>query len=262
MYKIGEFSVLSKTTIKTLRFYEKKGLFYPTKVDENSYRYYEANKLLELSKIIALRQIGFTIEEIKQVLKGAKLDEFLSKKLIEIENLQRENDFKISRIKYLLGDKSMKYEVIEKVLPEYIVYYKEGVIKSLQDASEFILTSATECLKTNPQIKCVEPDYCFMEYLDREFKEENVRVRYSQAVTSFGADNDTIHFKQLKPSRAICIYHKGSYESLGDAYAFIMKYIAENELKITDCPRERYIDGAWNKENVEDWLTEIQVPVK
>lgn len=140
MYKIGEFSVLSKTTIKTLRFYEKKGLFFPTKVDENSYRYYEANKLLELSKIIALRQIGFTIEEIKQVLKGAELDEFLSKKLIEIENLQRENNFKILRIKYLLGDKSMKYEVIEKELPNYIVYYKEGVIKSLQDASEFILS--------------------------------------------------------------------------------------------------------------------------
>lgn len=41
-----------------------------------------------------------------------------------------------------------------------------------------------------------------------------------------------------------------------------MKYIAENKLKITDCPRERYIDGVWNKENVEDWLTEIQVPVE
>ena len=100
-----------------------------------------------------------------------------------------------------------------------------------------------------------------MEYLDREFKESNIRVRYSQAVTSFGTDNDTIRFKQLNPSRAICIYHKGSYESLGDAYAFILKYIAENKLKITDCPRERYIDGVWTKENVEDWFAEIQVPV-
>ena len=40
MYKIGEFSVLSKTTIKTLRYYEKEGLFIPSFVDENGYRYY------------------------------------------------------------------------------------------------------------------------------------------------------------------------------------------------------------------------------
>lgn len=39
MYKIGEFSILSKTTIKTLRFYEKEGLFLPSLVDENDYRY-------------------------------------------------------------------------------------------------------------------------------------------------------------------------------------------------------------------------------
>ena len=39
MYKIGEFSILSKTTIKTLRFYEKERLFLPSLVDENGYRY-------------------------------------------------------------------------------------------------------------------------------------------------------------------------------------------------------------------------------
>lgn len=262
MYKIGEFSVLSKTTIKTLRFYEKIGLFFPSKVDSNGYRYYETSKLLELSKIIALRQIGFTIEEIKQVLKGANFNQLLSNKLEEIEKLQKENIFKISRIKYLLGDRSMKYEVVEKMLPEYIVYYKEGILKSFSEASEFILSSAKECLETNPKIKCVEPDYCFMEYLDRQFKQENIKVRYSQAVTSFGKSNESINFKKLKPTKAVCIYHKGSYENLTDAYAFIMKYITENNLQITDCPRERYIDGVWNKENVEDWLTEIQVPVK
>lgn len=41
-----------------------------------------------------------------------------------------------------------------------------------------------------------------------------------------------------------------------------MKYIEENGDEMVELPRERYIDGIWNKENVEDWLTEIQVPVK
>ena len=105
MYKIGEFSTLAKTTIKTLRFYEKEGIFVPSFVDENGYRYYKSDKLLELSKIIALRQIGFTIKEIKQVKNGAKLDDLLLAKFNELKTIQFENNFKISKIQYLLGEK-------------------------------------------------------------------------------------------------------------------------------------------------------------
>jgi effector-binding domain-containing protein len=42
----------------------------------------------------------------------------------------------------------------------------------------------------------------------------------------------------------------------------ILKYIEDNNFEITDYPRECYIDGIWNKENTEDWLTEIEVPIK
>ena len=41
-----------------------------------------------------------------------------------------------------------------------------------------------------------------------------------------------------------------------------MKYIEDNKLEIIDFPRECYIDEIWNKENIKDWLTEIQVPIK
>jgi len=263
MYRIGEFSVLSKTTIKALRFYEKEGLLLPSFVDENGYRYYEANKLLEVCKILSLKQIGFSIKEIKKVLSGvANFNDYLNGKLVELENFQIENMLKISKIKYLLGEKNMKYEVIIKELPEYIVYYKEGIIKTYSDASEFILKSGEECLRLNPKIKCVEPDYCYMEYLDGAYKPENIKVRYSQAVTSFGIEDEKIKFKKLEPTKAVCIYHRGDYCNLNEAYGFIMNYIEENKLKIKDFPRERYIDGIWNKQDVNEWLTEIQVPVE
>ena len=262
MYKIGEFSTLSKTTIKTLRYYEKEGLFTPSFIDDNGYRYYESNKLLELSKILSLRQIGFSIEEIKQIKNGANLNNLLQSKQKELENIQTEINLKLSKIKYLLGEETMEYEVIIKDLPDYKVYYKEGIVKSFNNLTEFILSSANECLATNPNIKCVEPDYCFVEYLDGEFKDIDIKVRYSQAVTEMGTPNETIKFKQLQPVKAVCIYHKGSYENLGKAYAYIMKYIEDNNLKIADFPRERYIDGMWNKDQVTDWLTELQVPIK
>ena len=57
MLKIGDFSKMSKVTIKALRYYEKEGLLIPKYVDKfNGYRYYESNKLLEISRIISLKK--------------------------------------------------------------------------------------------------------------------------------------------------------------------------------------------------------------
>lgn len=263
MYKIGEFSVLAKTTIKTLRYYEKEGLLLPTFVDTNGYRYYETNQLLDLAKIISFRQIGLSIREIKCVMqKPEQLQEILKQRKEVIENEAKEAQFQLSKINYLLEGEEMKYEVILKELPECVVYYKEGMVKDFSEITAFILQSAEECKGTNPDIKCIEPDYCFMNYLDGEFKERDIKIRYAQAVEKEGISNETIKFKKLEPVEAVCIYHKGAYENLGEAYAFIMKYIEENGYEILEFPRERYIDGIWNKENVDEWLTEIQVPVR
>ena len=81
MYKIGEFSSLAKTTIKTLRYYEKENLLKPVYIDLNTgYRYYETSQLIEISKIIALRQIGISIKDIKKVLDGHDLKKILTKR--------------------------------------------------------------------------------------------------------------------------------------------------------------------------------------
>ncbi|MGN1042201.1 MAG: MerR family transcriptional regulator [Christensenellales bacterium] len=262
MLKIGEFSVLAKTTVKTLRFYEKEGLLRPCYVDtDTGYRYYETSQLTELSAIIALRQTGFSIKEIREYSNG-NLNEFLTSKRAELKKVVDDANDKLRRIEYLLKEKSMKREVITKELPGYTVYYKEGTLKNYSDATQFILSSAEECLATNPDIKCIQPDYCFMSYLDGEYKEKNIRVRYCQAVEKAGVENETIKFTVLQPLTAACIYHKGSYDKLGESYGFIMKWIDDNGYVIVAPIRERYIDGMWNKDDPDEWLTEIQVPVK
>ena len=267
MLKIGDFSKMSKVTIKALRYYEKEKLLIPKYVDEsNGYRYYESSQLIDLSRIIYLKQIGLTIDEIKQIIiENKSFSELLKTKKKELENTIFDYSNKLSKINYLLEENNMKEEIFEKTIPACYVYYKEGVLKDYSEASKFILESGTECLKLNPNIKCVEPDYCYVNYLDGEYKEKNIRVRYAQAVikedTPF-KENENIKFMDIPETKCICIYHKGSYDNLGNAYGKIMKYIEDNKLEITDFPRECYIDGIWNKENVEDWLTEIQVPIK
>lgn len=262
MYKIGEFSTLSKTTIKTLRYYEKEKLLMPCFVDTNGYRYYETVQLKDLANIISYRQIGFSIEEIKQIRSSGDLNSMLARRKEELEKEMMESHFQLSKINYLLEEKNMKYEAIEKELPDYLVCYKEGIIEDFSKITDFVLGFGKEAMELNPNIKCVEPDYCYVNYLDGEYREKNINIRYSQAVLKEGNSNDVIKYEKLKPVKAICIYHRGAYDNLGDAYSFIMKYIEDNKYEMIEYPRERYIDGIWNKEDVNDWLTEIQVPVK
>lgn len=156
----------------------------------------------------------------------------------------------------------MKYQAVIKNMGEHIVYSEERTLERYSDVTMLVLESAQECLRLNPGIECTKPDYGFCEYLDGEHKDTNMRVRYSQAVTKMGVGNERISFRVLPATKAICIYHKGAYDRLGEAYAYIYRYAMENGYQVADFHRECYIDGIWNKENVEDWLTEIQLPIK
>lgn len=263
MYRIGEFSELSKTTIKTLRYYEKEELLIPAFVDqETGYRFYETNQLPELAKIISLRQMGLSINNIKSILKGDNLEQILKLRKQELETEISLYTSQLLQINNLLEGKDMKHEVVLKELPSYIVYYKEGVIKDFSEIVKFILQSAGECKSTNPNIKCVEPDYCYVSYLDGEYKETNMKIRYAQAVTEMGTPNETIKFEKLNPIKAACIYHKGAYDNLRESYSYLINWVEENGYEIAEPIRERYIDGMWNKSSEEEWLTEIQIPIR
>ncbi|MBB6733207.1 MerR family transcriptional regulator [Cohnella zeiphila] len=69
MMTIGDFSRLSGLSVKTLRYYDERGLFKPASIDEQSgYRYYAAEQLLSVKRIAALKDQGFTLEQIKALL--------------------------------------------------------------------------------------------------------------------------------------------------------------------------------------------------
>src|SRR5688572_31217498 len=74
MIKIGDFSKLVQVPIATLRYYDQVGLLKPLEVDKfTGYRSYSADQLPRLHRILALKGLGFSLEQI-----GAVLDEGLS----------------------------------------------------------------------------------------------------------------------------------------------------------------------------------------
>ena len=95
-----------------------------------------------------------------------------------------------------------------------------------------------------------------------EYKENDIDIEFCEAVPKRGKDTETIKFKKIdKIDTAACVMHKGPYSTLGEAYSAVYKWIEENNYIPCDNPRESYIDGIWNKEDPEEWLTEIQVPI-
>lgn len=263
MLKIGEFSKLSMLTIPALRFYEKEGLLIPASTDPwSGYRFYETAQLETAAKIKAFRQLGFSLEEIRGILSGGDIRIALEAKAEALTQQQAQIATALSVIHHLLEENDMKYSVTVKQIPAAIVYSAEKRLANVMDKMQFIPECGEACLKLNPGMKCAEPAYEFCEYPDEEYRETDVLIRHSEAVTAFGKESDFIKFRSIPETKVLSLLHKGPYEQLGQAYAFLMKYAEENGYRIAGFARECYIDGIWNKDSAEDWLTEIQLPIE
>jgi len=263
MFRIGEFSKMSKTTVKALRYYDEIGLLKPEKTDVfTNHRFYSTEQLFKLHRIQELRQVGLSINEINMILSGHDCTPILLKRKEELVSELAEGQSQLSRLEFILqGENAMNYSATIKELPGCIVYSKKLKIESYDAYFEVIPEIGKAIAAKYPEIKCAAPEYCFVVCLDGEYKEKNISIEFCEAVDKRYPDFDDFKFKEIKAVTAVSVLHKGAYSSLGEAYAYAFKWIEENGYVAADNPRESYIDGIWNKEAEDDWLTEIQVPI-
>lgn len=264
LYKIGLFSQMNKVTIKALRHYDEIGLLKPAHIEDfTGYRYYSSEQLPILHEILALRQMGFSLNEIEKVQQGVSVEALLNNKKIELLRKIAEETMKLSQVEHYLSNRneSLKYNVILKNLPEVIVASMRVTMPDYNSLFDIIPPMGREMERLG--CVCAIPEYCFNIYHDGEYKENDIDVEVCEAVTEMKEDSDMIKFKIIeKVETAACILHKGSYSDFPKAYAALLKWIEENGFELIDNPRESYIDGIWNKDSADDWLTEIQFPVR
>ena len=80
MMKIGEFSKIFGLPVKTLRFYDKAGLLPPAYIDgQTGYRYYTGDQLLTVKRILAYKEQGFTLDQIRMRLDDISRHEALDR---------------------------------------------------------------------------------------------------------------------------------------------------------------------------------------
>lgn len=265
MFRIGEFSKMSKTTVKALRYYDETGLLKPEQVDPfTGYRFYTTRQLLTVHHIQSLRQVGLSIDEILLVLSGQHLADQLKRRRRELLAELAERQDQLSRIDFMLQcqeDFSMSYVATIKEVPQCIVYSKKFTAPSYDAYFHLIPAIGEQVMKQYPDLKCASPAYCYIVYLDGEYRERDIHVELCEAVTELRENFDDITFKEAPAITALSVMHKGPYSKLREAYAFALKWIEDNGYQTTDLARESYIDGIWNKETEDDWLTELQFPI-
>lgn len=70
MFRIGDFSRIARVSARLLRFYDEIDLFKPAHADSQSgYRYYTVTQLAQLNRITVLKDLGFSLEQIRDILK-------------------------------------------------------------------------------------------------------------------------------------------------------------------------------------------------
>jgi DNA-binding transcriptional MerR regulator len=95
MFQIGEFSRIARISARQLRHYDDLGLFRPARIDrETGYRYYSAAQLPQLNRILALKDLGFTLDQIarliEQELSAEELHGMLSLRKAQVEQTIRD----------------------------------------------------------------------------------------------------------------------------------------------------------------------------
>lgn len=132
-YTTGQFAKMAKVTERTIRYYDKIGLLKPTFVMENGYRQYNNNDFLKLQKILCLKQLGFSIEEIIPLLINNDHDikkslaiqaELVNKRITQLQSLKNalksasslveKNELDWEQINKLISYTNTEFEIVEQ----------------------------------------------------------------------------------------------------------------------------------------------------
>ena len=270
MIRIGDFSKLSRVPVKTLRYYDEVGLLKPVEVDGfTGYRLYEYSQLSTLNRILALKELGFSLEEIGRLLDDdpsveqmrgmLKLREAEARQRVsqEAERLERIE----ARLRQIEQEKCMsKYDVVIKSAEEIKVASVRDVVPTPPDQGP-LWRELGGYLAMNR----IRPNgACFTLYYDDEFKERDWDVEVCEQIDVDLNESRRIKVRTLPAVDSLaCTIHHGPFATIGEAYNVLGRWITDNGYRITGPCREVYLRPNENGSQTDpETVTEIQFPVE
>jgi DNA-binding transcriptional MerR regulator len=259
---IGEFSRVTQLTIKALRLYHEKGILVPDFIDESSgYRYYGARGVEKALVVRNLKEMGFSLDEIRDILEECRDDREI---IARVEKKLREVEQSIGQFRSMKENLSLFLQSSEG----HRMKYSEGI--ELEDIPDMLVCGLRfkgKYSEVGQRIgmlfrKCGRQarDRPFSLYYDGEFKEEDadieVCVEVKKKVAAEGID-----CRKLKGGKAVAAIHRGPYETIGKSYQKLFEHCAQKHLAPLFPTREQYLKspGFIFKGNPKKYLTKLIV---
>lgn len=282
MFKITEFSRFTRISVKMLRHYDDLGLLKPVSIDpDNHYRYYSSDQLPRLNRIIALKDLGFRLEQI-----GKMLDENLSPDEIrgmyrmrqaEIElNLQLEQARLAQvdmRLRFLGQDAAhLKYDVVlRSIAPQWVASIRQKVT----DGGQEIESMFDELEAYVKQFQARAANSPLTIYYDEEYLEHDADLETAVPILHPIPATDRITVREIPGiATAACLVFTGRYDRADEALNTLMIWIEANGYRNNGALREVYLRFGADKadelnlpkafitDQSELYVTEIQLPVE
>ncbi len=281
MFKIGDFSRLSRVSVRMLRHYDQLRLLTPSQIDKfTNYRYYSADQLPRLNRIIALRDLGFSLEQI-----GGMLDEDLSSdqllgmlklKRAEIEQEMEVEGLRLARLEARIRqmDKATNNEAYDVILrdleSELVATYREVAVDD--DRIQHMFAEVERYVARYEQARADKPPFAI--YYDAEYREKDIDAEVAVPSQYSIPDGDVIRVRQMpRMSNVACVVHTGGYSSLYQAYNALLDWIEANDYRMTGPIREVYLrfgaDGlgfdlpsTYLADDSKQYVTELQLSVE
>ena len=268
MFKIGDFSRLSQVTIKTLRYYDEIELLKPARVDNfTGYRYYSAEQLPRLNRILALKDLGLSLEDIARLLNDDlppdQIRDMFRMRQAEIQSRLEEEQMRLARVEARLKQIEQEgemptYEVVVKAIEPQKVAAARDVIPTYGHVGQ-LFDLIFKFLGENRMPPAGPPASI---YYDQGYRARDVDV---EAVVPFSGPvlgRDKVEVRVLpKVEMMAAVIHQGGYDTIGGAYNTLTVWLEQNSRQVAGPIREIYVQGMGGHEDPSAFVTEIQVPV-
>ncbi len=269
MLSIGEFSSASGIPVRTLRFYHDEGLLVPAAIDpDTNYRSYNRQNLEVARVIVALRDLEFSLDEIREILAecqedGDVLDQLARQKQSLTEKMSHYRDL-VSRIDQLLlaQRRARKEEVMNATTMEI----QERELAPVLVAGVRMQGRYRECGKGFALLgkrlgrHIAGMPMCL--FYDGEYREEDANFEPCMPVRK-QLEIEGLTVRELPSASCVSLMHRGPYEELSRTYARVIQYAKERGYSLQTPSREVYHKGPGMlfRGNPKKYLTEIQLIV-
>ena len=282
MIKIGDFSKLAHVSIKTLHHYGELGLVKPAHVDRYSgYRFYTLDQLPQLNRILAFKELGFSLEQIAQLLDEnlsiAEMRGMLRMKQMELSQQLQEEQSRLARVEIHLRQIEQEgYQPIGgiaiKEIPSQTIL-SARVVAAYEEAISPARHSLQKLLKIHldrSRLKTTSPWFTIisnMPYNEHNLEVElaiGVKPRAGQRAGDWG--EGPVQLQELgEIPKMASVIHMGDYATLPTAYTSLYGWTQNHGYKISGSFHEIYLPES-GISAIPDFLdagaTEVQCPVE